>query len=194
MNAKKLLIALFAALSMTTAANAQSASEGWQKVEPTDVKNAVELFNDDWMALAAGRQGDMNAMTISWGGMGELWGKPVVTVYVRQSRYTHSFLERYPYFTLTAFPEEMRSALQYIGTHSGSKEKDKLQKAGLTPAFTELGNPIFKEANLAIECRIVYSAPLAVENMVDDNTKKGYKSNDDLHTMYIAEIVNVWKR
>ena len=31
-------------------------------------------------------------MTISWGGMGTLWGKPVVTVYVKLCRYTYGFM------------------------------------------------------------------------------------------------------
>lgn len=174
--------------------HAQSEADGWHKIEPTEIKNAVELFNNDWMALAAGKDGDMNAMTISWGGLGELWGKPVVTVYVRHSRYTHTLLELYDYFTLTAFPEQMRPALQYIGSHSRKTEKNKLQNAGLTPMFTQLGNPIFKEGNLAIECRILYSAPLDVDNMLDDGVIKMYKTDKDLHTMFIGEIVNVWKR
>lgn len=36
-------------------------------IESTDVKNAVELFDKDWMVLAAGKEGDFNAMAISWG-------------------------------------------------------------------------------------------------------------------------------
>ena len=43
----------------------------WVALDPTEVKNAVELFDKDWMVLAAGKQGDFNAMTISWGQMGE---------------------------------------------------------------------------------------------------------------------------
>lgn len=116
------------------------------------------------MVLAVGKKDDMNAMTVSWGEMGELWGLPVITVFVSTSRYTHSFMERNNYFTVTAFPERMRSALLYIGTHSG-KDDDKLKAAGLTPEYTELGNPIFKEANLAIECRIIYSTPFIPEKM-----------------------------
>ena len=30
----------------------------WKAIEPTDVKNAVELFDKDWMVLAAGKEGD----------------------------------------------------------------------------------------------------------------------------------------
>ncbi len=177
----------------TTADSASAA--GWKAITPYDIKNSITLFEKDWMALAVGQKGDMNAMTIAWGGLGELWGKPVVTVYVRSNRYTYGFMERNKYFTVTAFPEDKRPALQYIGTHSGRDDKDKLQKAGLTPSFTELGNPIFEEANLAIECRIIYKAPFNLSTIVDEDTRNDYADDKKgVHTMYIGEIVNVWKK
>jgi len=189
------LMSIFASCSRTNgkaSGEADMHKNGWQKVAPSEVKNAVELFNKDWMALAVGREGDMNAMTISWGEMGELWGKPVVTVFVSSSRYTHSFMERNRFFTVTAFPEAKRTALRYIGTHSG-RDGDKLKEAGLTPEFTESGNPIFKEANLAIECRIIYKAPFVKEDIAPD-VAKIYDNGMGIHTMYIGEIVNVWKK
>lgn len=167
-------------------------SKEWHSIKPTEVKNAVQLFDKDWMALAVGKEGDMNAMTISWGGMGELWGRPVVTVYVSSSRYTHSFMERYGYFTVTGFPEDKRSILQYIGTHSG-RDGDKIKNAGLTPEYTELGNPIFKEANLAIECKTIYSAPFIPER-IDKDASHIYDNGMGIHTMYIGEIINVWEK
>lgn len=168
-----------------------SRGKRWKKISPYEIKNAIELFNKDWMALAVGRQNDMNAMTISWGEYGELWGRPVVTVYVSSSRYTHGFMERNRYFTVTAFPEKHRSALSYIGSHSG-RNGDKLKAAGLTPEYTELGNPIFKEASLAIECKIIYSAPFNPEKM-DKDVAKIYDNGMGIHTMYIGEIINVLK-
>ena len=166
--------------------------QGWTKISPNEVKNAVTLFNNDWMALAAGKSGDMNAMTISWGQMGELWQRPVITVYVRESRYTKTFIDRYPYFTVTAFPEQYHKALGYIGSHSG-RDGDKLKVAGLTPEFTELGNPVFREANLAIECKILYISPIDTKK-IDAQVLKDVYGDHDYHTMYIGEIVNVWKK
>lgn len=179
--------------SRATSDNTTQVSNGeWKEITPYDLKNAVQLFNRDWMALAVGNKDDMNAMTISWGGIGELWGRPVVTVYVSSSRYTYEYMERNKYFTVTGFPENKRSALQYIGTHSG-RDGDKLKNAGLTPEFTELGNPVFKEANLAIECKIIYSEPFEMD-MIDPDAAKVYDNGMGIHTMYIGEIVNVWER
>lgn len=170
----------------------RTADSNWHGISPLEIKNAIELFDNDWMALAVGKEGDMNAMTISWGEISELWNKPVLTVYVSSSRYTHEFMERNGYFTVTAFPENRRSSLQYIGTHSGC-DGDKLKEAGLTTEFTELGNPIFKEANLAIECRIIYKAPFVKEDIAED-VAEIYDNGMGVHTMYIGEIINVWKK
>ncbi len=155
-------------------------------------KNLFLLFAQDWMSLAVGKEGDMNAMTISWGTLGELWGHPVVTVYVSSSRYTHSFMERNEYFTVTGVPEEKCSALQYIGSHSGRDDKDKISKAGLTPSFTELGNPIFEEANLSpsnVASSINRRSTLPSSHRRSSRyTRRGL----GIHTMYIGEIVNTW--
>lgn len=178
----------------TVATKPDSADLGqWKAISPMDIKNSVELFSKDWMALAVGHRGNMNAMTIAWGALGELWGRHVVTVYVSRDRYTYSFMERNQYFTVTAFPEEMRSALQYIGTHSGRDDHDKIAEAGLTPEFTRLGNPIFEEGNLAIECRIIYKEPFKME-LIDSIPRHFYDKGTGIHTMYIGEIVNVWKK
>lgn len=166
----------------------------WHSIKPEEIKNPVTLFSSDWMALAAGKKGDLNAMTVGWGTLGVLWGKPVVTVYVRTNRYTHTYLDRNDHFTLTAFPEEKREALNYIGTHSGRDDKNKLQEAGLTPEFTPMGNPIFKEANLAIECKLLYKEDMKKELMPQDVVSDNYGKESNTHTVYVGEIVNVWKK
>jgi len=165
--------------------------KAWKAIEPTEVKNAVELFDKDWMVLAAGKKEAFNAMTISWGQMGELWGKRIVTVYVRDSRYTKEFMDSNDHFTVSAFPAECRKALAYIGSHSG-RDGDKLSVAGLHPEFTPLGNPTFNEATLYIECRIIYKYRIDINNMAED-VRKVY-ADGDIHTVYVGEILNVMER
>ena len=176
--------------SGNSAATGENTGE-WRQISPKEWSdNPIVKVGDEWMALAAGREGDFNAMTIGWGTWGVLWGRPVVTVYVSSSRHTHSFMERNEYFTVTGFPEQYRQALSYIGSHSG-RDGDKLADAGLTAEFTELGNPIFREADLAVECRLLYKEVLDVEQ-VPDRVKDMYDRGVGPHSMYIGEIVNVW--
>ena len=127
------------------------------------------------------------------GALGELWGKPIVTVYVSTDRYTYKFLEDNEYFTVTAFPEQFRDKLQYIGSVSG-RDEDKVKGSGLTPEFTKLGNPIYKEANLAIECKKIYAEQLKKELMTLEQRHWYDEKKLGVHMMYIGEIVNVWKK
>ncbi len=179
----------------TTEAETEMSNDSatWKAIEPDQIRNTVGMLRDDWMALAVGKEGDMNAMTIGWGDLGVLWNKPIFTVYVSTDRYTHEFMQRNEYFTVTAFPEEMHDALVYIGSHSG-REGDKLTPAGLHPTFTELGNPIFEEANLAIECKIIYAHQFELDQLCDD-VKAFYGDRGmGIHYAYIGEIVNVWEK
>lgn len=166
----------------------------WQKIDARDIEgNPIRKFADEWFELAAGKEGDMNLMTIAWGTLGELWGRPVVTVYVSTSRYTYEFMEKNDYFTITHFPASMREKLQYLGTASGRNE-DKVKGAELTLEFTELGNPIFAEADLAIECKKIYAEQFKADLMPVEQRQWYDQNGLGIHVAYVGEIVNVWKK
>lgn len=167
----------------------------WQTLDVNDLEmNPVAAFAQDWMALGVRTKDAVNAMTVSWGGIGELWGKPVVTVYVSKDRHTKSMMDGAEYFTLSAFPESRTSkaALTYIGSHSLADEPDKIERAGLTVELSELGNPLFKESNLAFECKIIYREEFKRELLPAD--VRPFYEETGLHTMYIGEIVNIFKK
>ena len=171
-------------------------SHEWTRIDPLDLElRPVANFEKDWMALAMGGSRSYNAMTISWGGIGELWGKPVVTVYVSSDRASKKMMDDNDYFTVTGFPasKACKDALVYIGSRSLRDDPDKVANAGLTVEFTELGNPIFSEGRLAIECRKLYAAPFDLNRMPQDIRERLY-AEMGVHTMYIGEIVNVWEK
>lgn len=168
--------------------------KNWKEISPREIEgNPVKLFADDWFELAAGKEGDMNLMTIAWGTLGELWGKPVVTVFVSTSRYTNEFMAKNDYFTITHFPASMRQKLQYLGSVSG-RDEDKVKGADLTTEFTELGNPIFAESDLAIECRKIYTAPFEFDKMPLEQRQWYDERGLGVHVAYTGEIVHVWKK
>lgn len=163
----------------------------WTKINPSELKdNPFTLFSNA-LALSVGNKDKMNAMTIGWGGLGVLWGKdrPVITVYVEKRRYTHSFMEENEYFTVEAFSKNYDSVLKYLGTVSGRNE-DKMKGSGLTVGFTALGNPMFEEGRLVLECKKLYGAPFNPGGF-GELAQKEY-SNRPLHSIYIGEIVNAW--
>ena len=89
----------------------------FQEISPYELKdNAFTMIGRDWLLVAASKDGKSNAMTASWGGVGVMWGKPVVYVVVRPQRYTKTFLDSAERFSVSVFPEELRSMMNYMGT------------------------------------------------------------------------------
>ncbi len=150
------------------------------------------LFDRQWMVLTGGdfARREFNAMTVSWGSLGYMWGKPFAQVVVRPTRHTHSFMERFDSFTLTAFSEEYRRALNVLGNQSG-RDGDKIAAAGLTPvASTQVAAPSFAEAELVLECRKTYWDRLESGHFLDPAIAENYPEKD-YHTVYFGEIVAV---
>lgn len=147
-------------------------------------------FDRQWALVTAGKEDDFNTMTISWGGMGTLWEKPVMTVYVRTSRYTHDFMDREDYFTVSFFPEECRDKLAVLGSKSG-RDIDKIHNSGLTAEKCENG-VTFKEAEVTFICKKLFCQRLEPSNMPKDIADTFY-GKDALHDMYIGEVVKIIK-
>lgn len=167
----------------------------WNKTDPMDLEmKPVAAFAKDWMALGVRSGEGVNAMTISWGQIGELWGRPVVTVFVSSDRHTKHMLDEAGQFTVSVFPNTLdgRRILTYIGSHSLSDEPDKLENAGLTVDLTEAGNPLFKEAELAVECKVIYKEEFK-PGLLPEAVKPMY-GQMGLHTFYIGEIIGVYRK
>ena len=146
------------------------------------------------LLLAAGDEKQSNAMTIGWGGIGTLWRKTAVTVYVAEMRYTKQFMDNAQYFTVMAFDERKEKILEYMGTKSG-RDGDKAKALNLHTAYTENGTPYYLEASVVLECRTMYAAPFDPHYFKDEVPKQMYANFPaGLHTMYIGEVVNAWKR
>lgn len=152
--------------------------------------NLIRLIASDWMLVTAGTPEKFNTMTANWGGMGYLWNKNVVFVFVRPERYTYEFMENTEGFTLTFFDERYRDALNLCGVKSG-RNCDKVRESGLTPLFTEAGLPAFAEARTILECRKLYATQLTRDAFLDhEPLDVHYRTKGGLHKIYIAEIIN----
>ena len=105
----------------------------FKKIQPEQVsRNPFTLIGRDWALLTGGTPKKCNPMTVSWGGVGVLWNKPVATVYVRPQRYTLEMLYAEDQFTLCFFEEGThRDTLAYCGKVSG-RDTDKVKDCGLT--------------------------------------------------------------
>ena len=150
--------------------------------------NVFDQFDKKWALLTAGTPDRFNTMTISWGGFGTLWSRPVATVYVKPIRYTYEFMERNEYFTVSFFPEQYRKDLALLGSKSG-RDGDKLAMTPLNPVALEHGMD-FREAEVTVVCRKIYSQDLDGSRIPDDAREHYYKT-EPVHRMYIGEVVDV---
>ena len=147
-----------------------------------------KVFDKQWALLTAGNADNFNTMTISWGGMGTLWNKPVATVYVRTSRYTHDFMDENEYFSIGFYPEKYRKNLTVLGSKSG-RDMDKMKESGLTPK--QVGQTMtFEEAEVTVICRKLFKQRLDTDSIPEDIVKALY-TEDAPHDMYIGEVVEI---
>lgn len=147
-------------------------------------------FAGDWALLTAGTPEDFNTMTISWGGLGTLWGKSVATVYVRPNRHTYGYIESNEYFTVSFYPAQYRQDLTLLGTCSG-RDGDKVAATALSPVSA--GDSVtFAQAHTTLLCRKLYAQDLQANALEPSLLEKIY-ADEPLHRMYIGEVVQILK-
>jgi len=156
------------------------------------IVNNVDLWANKWMLLTAGdlEKDSFNTMTVAWGSLGVIWNKPFAQVVVRPTRYTYNFMEQFDTFTLCAFPEKYRKALNLLGTKSG-RDGDKIAESGLQPlASSKVAAPAFAEAELIIECRKIYWSDFDPDHFHDPSININYPLRD-YHRVYFGEIITI---
>ena len=208
MKKTKFIIAVSAILTFMASVPAFAQEEnGFKKfnVREDFTENGFQWFHNAEL-LAAGDKDKSNAMTIGWGGIGTLWGSTALTVYVAEKRYTKEFMDKAEYFTVMVFDVKDSKVLNYMGTKSGrdgdrsATQGDacpdkKAQALGLHTAYTANGTPYYTEAVMVIECKIMYAAPFDPQYFKSDAPKRMYANFPaGIHSMYIGEVVNAWKK
>ncbi len=167
---------------------------GFEKISPLEIEgNAIKMISKDWMLVTAGTESDFNMLTASWGGLGELYNKPVAICFIRQDRYTFNYIDNGDTFTLSFYSEDFREVLNYCGSASGRNE-DKVKGSRLTPLMLPGNKGIaFRQANLIIECKKLVSMPITPD-AINQPDIRAERTKYPLHKMFIGEIVAVYKK
>ena len=97
-------------------------------------------------------------------------------------------MEENEFFVLSFFDEKYRKSLSIMGSISG-RDVDKDKRSNLTPVDYR-GLTIYKEAKLTFICKKIYHADLVKKNIPQKEIKTYYQEEDP-HTMYIGEIVEI---
>lgn len=159
----------------------------FRSVSPEELEgNFIRKIGKEWMLVTAEKpDGTVNTMTAGWGGIGEMWGRPAVFVFIRPQRYTKEFVDAVDHFSLTFFGQNQRKALSLLGSRSG-RDGDKIQESGLTLVRGKV--PYFEEAEIVLNCRKLYCQQLAPECFTDAKCDQDWYPEKDYHYMYVAEI------
>ena len=172
------------------------------------MKKHIQVFDYASDILSALQQGvtvtakagdTVNPMTISWGTLGIEWGKPMFTVFVRESRFTKGLLDANPEFTINVpYGSRDKNILSFCGSKSG-RDVDKINALGLTLEEPEvISVPGIKELPLTLECRVFYRQAQDPNAISEENNRRFYPqeagsdfsvANADYHTAYYGQIV-----
>jgi len=166
----------------------------FEKITPEELnENFFRLINNDWMLVTAGKLGNFNTMTASWGSTGILWNKPIAICFIRPHRFTFEFADQYDSFTLSFFGKDYKEILNFCGTHTG-RSVDKIKKTGLKPLETPNKSITFEQASLVLECRKLYADFLREENFLVKNIIAKNYPQKDFHKFFIGEIAGCYRR
>lgn len=151
--------------------------------------------------LLTSKADKVNSMIIGWGTMGRNWSIPVVTVFIREHRFTRGQLDANPEFTISIpLGKNDPKITKVCGSQSG-RDVDKIQKAGLTLVDgNEVSTPAVLEYPLTLECKIIQSQPMDLSTLESkylsyypqDVDSYNTGANKDTHIAYTAKIVDAY--
>ncbi len=150
-----------------------------------------KLGNPGLLLVSADADGKPNAMTIGWGTVGIIWGKPIFAVLVRPSRYTYGLMEQTNDFTVNVPSAELRKAVAFCGSKSG-RDYDKFAELGMTAVpGKEVKSPIIDECVIHYECKVVHKNDVLKDKLTSEIVSGAYPEGD-FHTIYYGEILSVY--
>ena len=163
------------------------------EVSPSKLQdNPFQMIGQDWMLITAEKEGKVNTMTASWGGLGVMWGKNVAFIVIRPQRYTKEFVDAADSFSLSFYDNSFHKILGYLGTVSG-RDEDKVSKSGLT-ILHEDSIPYFSEANTVLFCKKLFKQQYEEKSFIDTNLPGIHYPEKDYHYLYIAEISKIFEK
>lgn len=154
-------------------------------------KTLALMANPGLLLASTKRSGQSNVMTIGWGTVGIIWGKPIFIVLVRPSRYTYEFIEDSGAFTVNVPTEAMRRWVSVCGSRSGRDiDKFAAYDMGTTPGQTVPAITI-DACPMVYECKVVHVNDLVPENLAAE-IEAGSYGGADYHRLYYGEILGAY--
>ena len=150
-----------------------------------------QLANPGLLLVSSSDGNDANAMTIGWGTVGIIWGKPIFVALVRPSRHTYGLIEASGVFTVNVPTERMRRWVGVCGTQSG-RDVDKFGAHGVAKSPGQMvACPTIDDSPMVYECRVVHTNDVLPGRLLGDIDARAY-AGGDYHRMYYGEILGAF--
>ena len=150
----------------------------------------VKTLGEGGLLLASGEKG--NPMTIGWGTVGRIWGRPMFVVLVRPSRFTFGLIEDCGEFVVDVPTNDLKKEVALCGSKSG-RDLDKIKECNFT---LEKGNtvsvPYIKECAVHYECKVVHKSNVINADLVPEIVQQFYPGGD-FHRVYYGQILGVYR-
>ena len=158
--------------------------------EITQYRDIISLFAKGAVAVAKGEAGE-NSLTIGWGGLGVLWRKPTLTIYINKKRYSKKIFDNASYFSVCFFNEKYQKELgQFYGSLSG-RDVDKIHDGPFHVDYYE-DIPFYKESEIVIFCKKIGQSDFDI-NLIGLNEITEWYKKDGVHTIYQGQVIKVIK-
>lgn len=164
----------------------------FEKVEFKSIQNlCYEKLGTEGALILVGNKEEHNNMTIGWATSGILWSKPVVISYVKPTRYTFDFCNKFDTFSICYF-DNQKDILRECGTKSGRDvNKDELCNLHAIELDGEIA---YEEATVVIVCKKIYQDDFKKDHFLDMSIYQKRYSDDLPHRFYVGEVLNVYKK
>ncbi len=142
-------------------------------------------------AFMTTKKGDkVNTMTIAWGSISFIWGKPIFMAFVRYTRDTYQMVEHSNEFTISIpLDKDLKSDLAFCGSKSG-RDYDKIKECNLKLREARvIKTPILEDCEMHYECKVIYKQAMEPGNILQ-SVKDRYYTTNNYHVVYYGEIVD----
>lgn len=148
-------------------------------------------FKKEWALLTVKKESVVNSMTIGWGEMGCLWGKNVITIFIKPNQKTYDILQEVDEFYVHFFDDSVKEDLKILGSVSGYECEDKYANTVIQPVVC--GDKVyFKEAQYTLVCKKIYVDIIDPKKIVDQSViEKYYSADQAIHRVVVGEVCEI---
>ncbi|MDO4532432.1 MAG: flavin reductase family protein [Coriobacteriia bacterium] len=162
-------------------------------IDPYEYASTITAANPGGILFTTKRGDEVDTMVIGWGLIGNIWGKPTFTAFVRESRHSHTLVEETGEFTVNAPVGKLDKRIFKVAGSQSGRDIDKVKELGLTLVEPEMvAAPALAECPITLECKVMYKQLLDEADIPAGVMKSFYPAVDgktDMHVAYYGEIV-----